>query len=186
METSLHKDTASTRAGFTLIELLAVMLLIMTILGMGVPAMFAAERKSYVNEAMSSLVRTHQACVAMQLYLAAIGDPGTIRLTIANVASNFQANVKVENGTTSFNPSKWIGTTLTTSLANEYDASISADQFVSDITATGPLTWSYQQQTGFTSFIGVNIISFKALPSGPTFKVVRTLKLYPQGYAEIP
>ena len=186
METSLLKDTAPRRAGFTLIELLAVMLLIMTVLGMGVPAMFAAERKSYVNEAMSSLIRTHQACMAMQLYLAAIGDPGTIKLSIANVASDFQVNVKVENGTTSFDPSKWIGTKLATSAANEYDASISADQFISDITATGPLTWNYQQQTGFTSFTGVNTISFKALPAGPTFKLTRTLNIYPQGYAEIP
>jgi prepilin-type N-terminal cleavage/methylation domain-containing protein len=179
------------RSGFTLIELLAVMLLILTVLGMGVPAMFASERKSYANQAMSELLRVHQACMAMQVYLAALGDPGIINLSIASVAADFQVKVQVTGSTTSFNPQKWMGMTLAGSAAHVFNSSISAEQFIGDITATNGLTWTYQQKTGFPVFsspTAINTLSFKALPAGlpVVYKMTRPLNIYPQGYSEIP
>lgn len=167
------------RSGFTLIELLAVMLLILTVLGMGVPAMFSAERKSYVNQAMTELIQVHQACMAMQRELATRGDPGIVTLTIQNPTSAPVAMVTISPNTGVIVPQTWIARTL--------PISINADQFISRVdSSTGTLSWSYQKQSGFTSFANLNVLTFKALPSGGTYKVQRTLNLYPQGYSEIP
>ncbi len=183
------------RSGFTLIELLAVMLLILTVLGMGVPALFASERKSYANQAMSELIRVHQACMAMQRNLATRGDPGIIKLTIK---TDLTVSVIVDGSTTNFNPQTWMGMTLPVSATNEFRASISADQFIGAIIASnatqssGEYSWTYKRKTGFPVFLSansVNTITFKALPLGnpaTSYKMSRTLNIYPLGYAEIP
>jgi prepilin-type N-terminal cleavage/methylation domain-containing protein len=180
------------RSGFTLIELLAVMLLILTVLAMGVPALFASERKSYANQAMSELIRVHQACMAMQVYLATIGNPGIINLTIAKDSSlqDWQVKVTVTPTPNDFDPRKWMGMTLGAN-TNEFIASISAEQFIGDITATSSqLNWTYQPKTGFPVFpttpTAVNTLTFKALPLSGVYKMTRTLNLYPLGYSEIP
>lgn len=179
-------------------EMLAVMLLIITVLAMGVPAIFAAERKSAVNRSMNDLIRVHQACTAMQLYLKTVGDPGVVTLNITilmrsedNVMRPYdcKVNVKVVPATPALDPSKWLGVTLPNSAAGEFDAFFSDDQFVSNIISDGGpagLTWTYQPKTGFASFTGVNQLTFQALRKGSTYRVNRTLNLYPQGYSEIP
>lgn len=185
MATTSRLTYPQRRSGFTLIELLAVMLLILTVLGMGVPAMFAAERKSYVNQAMNELIRVHQACTAMQRELAVRGDNGIVTLTIQNPTTDPAVMVNVSSGF--IDPAAWLSRTL--------PISISADQFISQIVSTNGLSWSYQKQTGFiaanssgSSIISSAItLSFKALPSsGSNFKVSRDLTFYPQGYTEVP
>ena len=185
------------RSGFTLIELLAVMLLILTVLAMGVPALFASERKSYANQAMSELIRVHQACMAMQVHLATIGNPGIINLTIAKDSSlqDWQVKVTVTPTPNDFDPRKWMGMTLGTT-ANEFIASISAEQFIDDIAGSKGLTWTYESKTGFPKFNALltptdvfNTLTFSALPvsSGSSvYKMKRTVKIYPLGYSEIP
>lgn len=164
------------RSGFTLMELLAVMLLIITVLSMGVPAMFAAERKSYVNQAMNDLINVHQSCMAMQRELASRGDGGVITLTIQNPTAIPAVNVTCS--TVGVNPAAWLGRTL--------PISINADEFISRVDSSSGTSWSYQQQTGFINSVSPITLTFKALPSGANYKVSRSLVLYPQGYSDIP
>lgn len=164
-------------------ELIAVMLLIITVLAMGVPAMFAAERKSYVNQAMTDLIKVHQACMAMQRELAARGDGGVVTLTIQNPTTDPAVMVSVSSGT--INPATWMSRTL--------PISISADQFISKVSSPSGVSWSYQKQTGFIAAnssgttLGTPItLTFNALPSGATYKVIRSMTFYPEGYSDIP
>ena len=180
MATTYRHSTQPRRAGFTLIELLAVMLLILTVLGMGVPAMFAAERKSYVNQAMNELIQVHQACMAMQRELAARGIDGEISLTITNPGGSAGPRVNVVLPTGSpFTVAAWTGRT--------FPLSINSDDFISRVDASvGSLSWNYERQTGFISGGTTTTLNFKALWSGSIYKVNRSLTIYPQGYSEIP
>lgn len=193
MDKSFKCDTAPRRSGFTLIELLAVMLLILTVLGMGVPAMFAAERKSYVNQAMNDLIRVHQACMAMQRELAARGDGGVVTMSIVKSdGSAYSASpdaspyVTVTISTGAISPSTWMSRTL--------PISINSDDFISTIGSNGGYSWSYQKQTSFmasdssgsTTMAGPITLTYKCLPTGGDYKVKRDLVLYPQGYSEVP
>lgn len=165
-------------SGFTLIELLAVMLLIITVLAMGVPAMFAAERKSYVNQAMNDLINVHRACVEMQRELAARGIPGSVQLVISNPTTGPVVNVTLPGGAP-FTAAQRIGRTI--------PISINSDSFISRVDATsGSLSWSYDPYSGFIASGATTTLAFKALPSGANYKVVRSLSIYPSGYSEVP
>jgi type II secretory pathway pseudopilin PulG len=172
------------RSGFTLIELIVLMLLIVTVLGMGVPALFASERKSYVNQAMNDLLNLHQACMAMQRELAARGDGGVVTLTIENPTNDPRVRISVFPAT--INPETWLGRTL--------PISISAEQFIAKISSPSGVSWSYQKQTGFIAsdptgssiMVTPIVLTFNALLSGSTYKVARLLTIYPEGYSDIP
>ena len=177
-------------------ELLAVMLLILTVLGMGVPAMFAAERKSYVNQAQQALIEIHNKCMKLQLLLAAKGDGGVVTLTINGATNKPEVQVRV-SGTTNFTPNEvdqWFGRKITGSPITSV-VSINSDEFISAVdtvnATTGttiPPTWSYVPQVGFINSTDPIKLTFKALPFGSPvkYKVNRELTLYPQGYSEVP
>ena len=162
------------------------MLLILTVLGMGVPAMFAAERKSYVNQAMQALIEIHNKCQKLQRELAARGDPGVVTITINAITSKPDVTVTVPPtpGFTSKpetpTPEQWFG--------RKFPISINADEFISAIGSTIGNTWQYVPQTGFINSPSKITLTFKAMPTSPagTFKVNRVLTLYPQGYSEVP
>ena len=184
MATRSHIYAAPRRAGFTLIELLAVILLVITVLGMGVPAMFAAERKSYVNKAMNELIRVHRMCMSLQRELAARGDAGIVTLKIETPPAPDGPTVTVEvNPTSSLDWEKRFGQT--------FPISINSDSFISSVTtnpsdlSSPPISWNYEAQTGFIVG-GAKTLTFRALPSGSTFKVQRTLKLFPLGQSDVP
>lgn len=169
------------RSGFTLMELLAVMLLIITVMSMGVPAMFAAERKSYVNQAMTELLRIHKVCMEVQRELGARGIAGQVTLQIASANSAPVVNVTAPAG---IDLVARFGKTPT-------GLSINSDEFVTGVTdnpasTPGSITWTYDQQTGFITGGTMKELTFRALPSGGNWKVKRVLKIYPQGYSEIP
>ena len=166
------------RSGFTLIEMLAVMLLIITVLAMGVPALFSAERKSYVNQAMNDLIEVHRACVNMQRELAARGIPGSVQLVISNPSTGPEVNVTLPGGAP-FTAEQRVGKKL--------PVSINSESFISRVDATtGSLSWSYDPYSGFISSGATTTLAFKALPSGANYKVVRSLSIYPSGYSEVP
>ena len=172
-----------------------MMLLILTVLGMGVPAMFAAERKSYVSQAMQALIEIHNKCQKLQRELAARGDPGVLTLTIDSPGSKPQIKVTINSSLpTSPSVDQLFGRKIDGSSAASF-ISINADEFISAVDTTDavtnaaiPASWSYVSQTGFINRTAPIKITFKALPTNPsgTYKVNRVLTLYPQGYSEVP
>ena len=211
MKNSLNDDAAPRRSGFTLIELLAVMLLILTILGMGVPAMFAAERKSNMNDAMNSLVRLHRSAVAIQRELASRGESLIVVIEIMNPTSYPVApvaQISLSGVSTAYQSDlekvnfleKWLSLPLSAS-STFPKISISGEEFidkvsVSNVTLWAPATnvssWAYAPSTGFINSNCFSTVSkpiqltFKAIPSGSTWRAIRTLDLYYQGYTDIP
>jgi len=170
------------RSGFTLMELLAVMLLIITVMGMGVPAMFAAERKSYVNQAMTELLRIHRICADTQREVSSRGLSAIITLTITS--STPTVRVDANDATVNDILSRRLGCTPTNPLSA---MSINSDEFISQVAATsGSLSWSYDRFSGFISGNATTTLAFKALPSGANFKVIRTVTIFPSGYSEVP
>ena len=162
-----------------------MMLLILTVLGMGVPAMFAAERKSYVNQAMQQLIELNVKCQKLQRELAARGDAGIVKLTINFSTTKPDVTVSITGGTSGITPTVWFGRT--------FPISINADEFISDVsssTGLGPtISWDYAQQSGFIQSVAPILLTFRAMPKGGspmTYKVNRELTLYPQGYSEVP
>lgn len=190
MATTSQIYTKPRRAGFTLIELLAVMLLILTVLGMGVPAMFAAERKSYVNQAMNELIRIHRICSGTQREIYTRGLPGAITLTINQSASN-SPTVSIDGGNSVNNDllKARLGCTPANLLTS---MSINSDEFISSINATispasyPTISWSYEPISGFIADNLVKTLKFQALKSGNTYKVERTVTIYPFGSTELP
>lgn len=190
------------RSGFTLMELLAVMLLIITVLGMGVPAMFAAERKSYVNQAMNDLIRVHQNCIRIQRELAARGESLVVRVSIVNPTTIPVLEVSL-TGTSEVYPTpaervlfleRWLQRPFTNGTVYPR-FSINSDEFIQRVDSSNLVNanrWDYEAATGFiapsslTNQLKPIALTFKALPSGSNWKVARSLNLYPQGYSEIP
>lgn len=181
------------------------MLLILTVLGMGVPAMFAAERKSYVNQAMQQLIEIHMKCQKLQRELAARGDGGVVQLEINSATTLPKVKVTV-TGTTNFTAADvdtWFGRKINGSSGY---VSINADEFISSIgstvgagpsmplttAVTTPIIWDYEKQSGFLNRTGSPgtlayiTLTFNAMPTGASYKVKRDLHLFPQGYTEVP
>ena len=209
MATTTQIYTAPRRAGFTLIELLAVMLLILTVLGMGVPAMFAAERKSYVNEAMNKLVGVHRSAFAIQRELASRGESLIVVVEIVNPTASPVAQISLSGSSAAYSSNLektnflevWLGLPKSGTFINYPRISVTSDDFisqviVSNVQAVAPApnanSWAYVPSTGFINsgcFVDAAKpiqFSFKALPSGPNWKVNRALNLYYQGYSDIP
>ena len=190
------------RSGFTLIELLAVMLLIITVMAMGVPAMFSAERKSYVNQAMNDLLRTHQNCIRIQRELAARGESLVVTIDIRSPTSAPSLEIGLSGNSSAYPDAAsrvaylelWMQRQKTGGTAFP-QVSINADEFIqrvdqSNVTAANH--WEYEPATGFIASTSLTdqtkpiTLTFKALPSGANWKVSRDLHLYSQGYSEIP
>lgn len=209
MATTNRIHTESRQSGFTLIELLAVMLLILTVLGMGVPAMFAAERKSYVNEAMNKLIGVHRSAFAIQRELASRGESLIVIVEIINPTASPVAQISLSGSSAAYSSDlertqfleAWLGLPISGSFSNYPRISINSDEFISQVIisnvqtfvpATNANSWSYAPLTGFInsgSFVDVSKpiqLAFKALPSGSNWKINRTLNLYYQGYSDIP
>jgi type II secretory pathway pseudopilin PulG len=171
-------------------ELLAVMLLIITVIAMGVPAMFAAERKSYVNQAMNEVLRVHRICMSLQRELAARGMAGQVEVNITTNASTAPRLKVTAPG--NLDLAYRFGQTDPAPMGQTNDISLNVDGFIHSINATTPtafvdsISWSYEERTGFLSGGTPINLTFNAMPSGSTFKIKRTLILYPEGYSDIP
>jgi len=144
------------RSAFTLMELLVTMLLIITILAFGVPALFSSERKAGVSDGIRNLVNLHERAMKWQRLAAATGSGLVYQVTI----NSGSRTASVTNST----------------LTN---VSIDGDGVVATITGA-PGTISYNTSTGFPSIASPLSIVFKTTNS----KYSRTLKIYPLGFTE--
>jgi prepilin-type N-terminal cleavage/methylation domain-containing protein len=144
------------RGGFTLMEMMAVMLVILTVLAMGVPAMFTAERKAYLSSSIQKLCMLHQRGRMQQLSIATQGYANQISLAI----SGTNAQLKKD------------GVVIETVAMDE-------DGFIESVTPTGNL-WNYDKKTGFINLGSPLSVKVSAL-SG---KATRIVKFYPNGLYE--
>jgi type II secretory pathway pseudopilin PulG len=149
------------RSAFTLMELLVTMLLIITILAFGVPALFSSERKAGVSDGIRSLVNLHERAMKWQRLAAATKSGLVYQITINSTTAPFTASLS--------------NSTLT-------NVPIDGDGVVLQITGA-PATISYDTITGFPS-IGSRIsIVFKTSTTAAK-AYARTLNIYPLGFTE--
>ena len=181
-----------------MMEMMAVLLLITTVLGMGIPAMLIAERKAWVNQAMNEVLRIHNICMSLQRELAARGIPGKVNITITTASTGSSTAPPPPPTLTVTGP---IGFDLASRLGvSPTNIPINADGFIYSINGAAPnslvgtVAWNYEERTGFIEGGSPISLTFNAIPTGvtstfplgTTFRVKRTLVLYPQGYSEVP
>ena len=150
------------RSAFTLMELLVTMLLIITILAFGVPALFSSERKAGVSDGIRNLVNLHERAMKYQRLAAVTG----VSLNYTVVISGTNADLRVS------------GTSILT-------VPINGDGVVASVTINSGLSGStitYDSKSGFPSNLTSSpaIISFKTTNG----KYTRLLKIYPLGFTE--
>jgi hypothetical protein len=128
--------------------------------------------------------------MSLQRELAARGIAGQVQARITTDASNTpRLKVTAPGG---IDLAYRFGQTSAAPAGQTNDISINAEDFIHSINATTPsgyvgnITWTYDERTGFISGGTPISLTFNALPSGSTFKVKRTLVLYPEGYSDVP
>ncbi len=178
-------------AGFTLIELLTVMLVIITVLGMGVPAMFSAERRSLVNSAMNDLIRVHQTCMSLQREMATRGIDGQVTLTITTSGADGPTVKVTAPGGLDLAYRFSQVTPPVPALGSTNPIAINSIGFITSVTPDplNPLpptiTWTYEKGTGFIAG-SAQTLTFQAMPVGLTFKLQRKIVFSQYGYVEVP
>jgi type II secretory pathway pseudopilin PulG len=157
------------RSAFTLMELLVTMLLIMTIMAFGVPALFSSERKAAVGDGIRNLVNLHERAMRNTRLAAVTFSSGTATsiysITFASTTTAPTASLE--------------GTTLN-------NVSINGDGAVT--TLTGATTLYYNPPTGLPANSATDSSAWTA-PKIFTFatannKYARKLKIYPLGFTE--
>ena len=186
------------RSGFTLIEMLTVMLLIITILAMGVPALFMADRKAWVSSAINELVKLHHHARHLQMVAAAQGlyDIYSIQITnpVSGTSKSPQAVLHVLKDLGGGSTKDYYVENVTdvaldpasSPAAARYTTSISGDDLVDNVQLWGgtdytvlSFSWSYERQTGFIAATRRDM-KFSAING----KYARVLKIHPLGFTE--
>lgn len=165
------------RSGFTLMELIAVMLLIITVMAMGVPAMFAAERKSYLSQAAQSLASLSKQAKTAQIAAATQGYNLIYKVEIVNPTSQPYGQIGIESGSV---PAPLV--------ASSEKAPLDADSFIDKIesvNASGAVitlvsSFKLNPQTGDPDITAPLRYRFSALNG----KATRIMTIYPNGFTE--